>query len=130
MRLTEPLAEDRVTHIQNTRSCRTSVLSSYVLESFADLFVDAPTIQFSITDTVRGGVGSIAIHTVREEVHLDGQVISSMVATNIFQCDGSGSWRMVLHHSSHEPDMHVDEFFDDLDFEDFDDDHDVPPVLH
>jgi len=101
-----------------------------VLESFADLFVDAPTIQFSITDTVRGGVGSIAIHTVREEVHLDGQVISSMVATNIFQCDGSGSWRMVLHHSSHEPDMHVDEFFDDLDFEDFDDDHDVPPVLH
>jgi len=101
-----------------------------VLESFADLFVDAPAIQFSISDTVRSGHGAVAIHTVREEVHLDGQIISSMVATNIFQCDDTGAWSMVLHHSSHEPDMHVDEFFDDIDFEDFDDDHDVPPVLH
>jgi len=101
-----------------------------VLESFADLFVDAPTIQFAITDAVHSGHGSLAIHTVREEVQLDGQVISSMVATNIYQRNDAGEWHMVLHHSSHEPDMHVDEFFDDIDFDDFDDDHDVPPVLH
>jgi len=101
-----------------------------VLESFADLFVDAPAIHFAISDAVHGGHGGLAIHTVREEVQLDGQVISSMIATNIFQRDDAGDWRMVLHHSSHEPDMHVDEYFDDIDFDDFDDDHEVPPVLH
>lgn len=101
-----------------------------VLESFAELFVDAPSIEFSISDTVHSGFGGIAIHTVREEVQLDGQVISSMVATNIFQRNDVGEWSMVLHHSSHEPDMHFDEYFDDIDFDDFDDDHEVPPVLH
>jgi len=101
-----------------------------VLESFTELFVDAPSIEFSISDSVHSGFGNIAIHTVREEVHLEGQVISSMVATNVFQKNDSGEWSMVLHHSSHEPDMHIDEFFDDIDFDDFDDDHEVPPVLH
>jgi len=101
-----------------------------VLESFADLFVDAPAIHFAISDVVHAGHGPVAIHTVREEVQLDGQVISSMVATNIFQRNDAGEWSMVLHHSSHEPDMHVDDYFDDIDFDDFDDDHEVPPVLH
>lgn len=101
-----------------------------VLESFADLFVDAPSIQFDITDAVHSGIGGVAIHTVREEVQMDGQVISSMVATNIFQRADTGEWSMVLHHSSHEPDMHVDEFFDDIDLDEFDDEYEVPPVLH
>lgn len=101
-----------------------------VLESFADLFVDAPTIHFSISDEVHSGMGSVAIHTVREDVKLDGQVISSMVATNIFQSNSAGEWSMVLHHSSHEPDMHVDEYLEDIDFDDFEEEYEVPPVLH
>lgn len=101
-----------------------------VLESFADLFVDAPAIHFVISDAVHSGYGALAIHTVREEVKLDGQAISSMVATNVFQRNDAGEWSMVLHHSSHEPDMHVDEFLEDIDFDDFEDEYEVPPVLH
>lgn len=101
-----------------------------VLESFADLFVDAPAIHFVISDEVHSGHGAVAIHTVREEVKMDGQIISSMVATNIFQRDDAGQWSMVLHHSSHEPDMHLDEYLEDIDFDDFDEDYEVPPVLH
>ena len=99
-----------------------------VLESFSELFVDAPSIEFSISDSVHSGFGNIAIHTVREEVHLAGQVISSMVATNVFQKNDSGEWSMVLHHSSHEPEPTLEDDFED--FDDFDESSEPPPVLH
>jgi ketosteroid isomerase-like protein len=98
-----------------------------VVESFSDIFADAPAINYSITDTLQTGNDALAIHLVREEVEIDGQVVSVMVATNIYHREGEG-WKMLLHHSSHEPDYRVDDLFDD--FDDFEEEHEPPPVLH
>ena len=75
-----------------------------VMDSFADLFFDAPILNFKIIDTLYTGNDELAVHLVREEIELDGQVVSIMVSTNIYQFE-SGSWRMLLHHASPEPDL-------------------------
>ena len=112
-----------------------------VMDSFADLFFDAPILNFKIIDTLYTGNEELAVHLVREEIELDGQVVSIMVSTNIYQLE-SGSWRMLLHHASPEPDSafqdDFEEFqrYDGMDYDDLDDDlEDViepvrPPVLH
>lgn len=87
-----------------------------VMDSFEQLFEDAPVLSFSIVDTLYTGNESLAVHLVREEIALDGQVVSIMVSTNIFQME-DGGWRMLLHHASPEPDF---AFQDDADeFEQF-----------
>ena len=48
------------------------------------------------------------VHVVREEITIDGQLSGVMLATNIYQRVGSG-WRMMLHHSSPEPEFLLDE---------------------
>lgn len=112
-----------------------------VMDSFADLFFDAPVLHFKIVDTLFTGNDDLAIHLVREEIELDGQVVSIMVSTNIYQRE-SGGWRMKLHHASPEPDSAIeddfDEFqqFDGIDFGELDDEFDDvveparPLVLH
>lgn len=110
-----------------------------VLQSFSELFTDAPSLSFSIVDALHTGNDSLAIHLVREEIELDGQVVSVMVSTNIYHVE-AGGWRMLLHHASHEPDMALDEAFEEFDefdefdnFDEFDDDEpepEPPPVLH
>lgn len=112
-----------------------------VMDSFVELFSDAPVLHFSIVDSLYTGNDSLAVHLVREEIELDGQVVSIMVSTNIFQRE-SGGWRMLLHHASPEPDSAFqDEYdelrgFDPMGFDDLDEDLDdieepsPPPVLH
>lgn len=112
-----------------------------VMDSFADLFFDAPVLNFKIVDTLYTGSDDLAVHLVREEIELDGQVVSIMVSTNIYQWE-SGGWRMMLHHASPEPDSAFQDDFDDFqrfdgtDFDELDDDFDDviepvrPPVLH
>jgi len=107
-----------------------------VMESFKQMFSDAPILDFSIVDTLYTGNESLAVHLVREEIALDGQVVSIMVSTNIYQME-DGGWRMLLHHASPEPDS---AFVDDLDDYQIGDDPDdevdewdepvKPPVLH
>lgn len=111
------------------------------MDSFVELFSDAPLLSFSIMDTLYTGSEHLAIHLVREEIQLEGQVVSIMVSTNIYQRE-SGGWRMLLHHASPEPDAAMeqdfDEFrlFEDAGFDEFDDDPEDseepqrPPVLH
>ena len=84
-----------------------------ILESFSQMFRDAPIMDFSITDTKRNTVADLSIHTVREEIEIDGQLVSIMLSTNIYQ-QIDGSWRLMLHHTSPEPDPDFD--YDDLDF--------------
>ena len=101
-----------------------------VLESFSEMFAEAPALGFSITDALQTGNDGLVVHLVREEIELDGQVVSVMVATNIYHRE-DGGWRMLLHHSSHEPDLAFDDEFD----ENPDDDDELheatpPPVLH
>ncbi|MFK7853208.1 MAG: nuclear transport factor 2 family protein [Granulosicoccus sp.] len=112
-----------------------------VMNSFVELFTDAPILRFSLVDALYTGNESLAVHLVREEIELDGQVISIMVSTNIYHMD-EGGWRMLLHHASPEPDTAFQDQFDEYhgfdvgDFDDFDDDLDEqepparPPVLH
>jgi len=115
---------------------------SAVMQSFAELLTDAPALDFTIVDSVFTGTDALAIHLVREEIALDGQLVSVMIATNIYQLESSG-WRMLLHHASPEPDpvlmadddsyqaQYVDELMDEFD-EDLDDwePPQQPPVLH
>ena len=112
-----------------------------VMDSFADLFFDAPTLTFKIVDTLYTGNDELAVHLVREEIELEGQVVSIMVSTNIYQWE-SDSWRMLLHHASPEPDSAFQDDFEDfqrydaMDYDEMDDDMDDvaepvrPPVLH
>jgi ketosteroid isomerase-like protein len=98
-----------------------------VLESFADMFAEAPALRFSIIDALYTGNDSLVIHLVREEIELDGVVVSVMVSTNIYHLEDDG-WRMLLHHASHEPELLFDEDYDE--FDEHEDDADRPPVLH
>jgi predicted SnoaL-like aldol condensation-catalyzing enzyme len=112
-----------------------------VMDSFAELFFDAPILSFKIVDTLYTGNDELAVHLVREEIELEGQVVSIMVSTNIYQME-SGGWRMMLHHASPEPDSAFQDDFDDfqrfdgMDYDEMDDDLDEviepvrPPVLH
>lgn len=115
---------------------------SAVLDSFAQLFNEAPNLDFSIVDTLYTGNESLAVHIVREEIALDGQLVSIMVSTNIYQQE-LGGWRMLLHHASPEPDSvlmdEIDDYhaFSEADLDDeLDDELDdweepqPPPVLH
>jgi len=70
-----------------------------VMDSFIELFIEAPVLNFSIVDTLYTGNDELAVHLVREEIELDGQVISIMVSTNIYHLE-AGGWRMLLHHIS------------------------------
>ncbi|MFK7861821.1 MAG: nuclear transport factor 2 family protein [Granulosicoccus sp.] len=112
-----------------------------VMESFEQMFSEAPILDFSIVDTLYTGNESLAIHLVREEIALDGQVVSVMVSTNIFQME-DGGWRMLLHHASPEPDTAFNDELEDYQsydgagYDDLEDDLDEwekpirPPVLH
>jgi len=99
-----------------------------VLESFSTMFAESPTIGFSISDALQTESDGLAIHLVREEIEFDGQLISVMVSTNIYHIE-DGGWRMLLHHSSHEPESNLEDEFED-DFDDFEDLSEPPPVLH
>lgn len=112
-----------------------------VMDSFEQMFSEAPILGFSIVDTLYTGNESLAIHLVREEIALDGQVVSIMVSTNIYQME-DGGWRMLLHHASPEPDTAFNDELEDFQgydgsgYDDLDDDMDEweepvrPPVLH
>lgn len=98
-----------------------------VLESFSEMFAEAPAIGFSISDALHTESDGLAIHLVREEIELDGQLVSVMVSTNIYHLE-DGGWRMLLHHASHEPEPTLEDDFDD--FDDFDELPEPSPVLH
>lgn len=112
-----------------------------VMDSFEELFSDAPILNFSIVDALYTGNESLAIHLVREEIELDGQIVSMLVSTNIYHVE-EGGWRMLLHHASPEPDYAYQEEFEDFQgfdgtgFDELDEDVDDvdepsrPPVLH
>ncbi len=97
-----------------------------VVESFNQLFRNAPSMDFSITDARCSTVNDMAIHLVREAIEIDGELVSVMVSTNIYQ-QIEGSWRMTLHHASPEPDDELDQDYDELDYTL---ETEVPVVLH
>jgi len=81
-----------------------------------------PAMDFTLSELRCHRVANLSIHNLREEIEIDGQVISVMLATNIYQQTASG-WRLLLHHASPELDFELDDM--DLTL-----DGTVPIVLH
>ncbi len=93
-----------------------------VVGSFSQIFEEAPEMDYSVGDSRCLQSDDVAVHLVREELVIDDQLVSVMLATNIYH-KIDGSWRMTLHHASHEPDPDYDEL-------DYPQDTEVPIVLH
>ena len=101
-----------------------------VIDSFRQMFAAAPTLGFDIVDTLATGDDELAVHVVRERIALDGELVSIMIATNVYRIE-DGGWRMLLHHASPEPDTALDAPFDDVAAEDEPEAWpEPPPVLH
>ena len=97
--------------------------SADIRAGFSQMFEDpAPAMDFTISDMRSQHLGTVAVHTLREEIEIDGQLVSVMLATNVYQQTANG-WRMMLHHASPEFDFDLDEF--DLTLEQA-----TPVVLH
>lgn len=90
---------------------------------FEQMFEQPTTeMDFTVSDKRCQRLGNVAIHTLREEIEIGGQLVSVMLATNIYQQTEDG-WRMLLHHASPELDFDMDDL--DLTME-----HTTPVVLH
>ncbi|MCB1756842.1 MAG: nuclear transport factor 2 family protein [Gammaproteobacteria bacterium] len=100
---------------------------SEVRESWEALFRDPPMLKFSLLDVRITRTKDLAIHQVREEVEIDGQYISMMVSTNVYERDSDKCWYMTSRHSSAEPD---DYEVDDGLYEDEDGMPDEAVVFH
>ncbi|HBR97848.1 MAG TPA: DUF4440 domain-containing protein [Gammaproteobacteria bacterium] len=102
-----------------------------VRESWMELFRDPPILKFSLLDVRVTKTEGLAIHQVREEIEIDGQYISMMLSTNVYERGVDSNWYMTSRHSSPEPD---DYLMDDEEFSpEDDDDHNLAKeavVLH
>lgn len=100
-----------------------------VRESWEELFRDPPMMKISLLDVQVTASGALAVHLVREEIEIDGQYISMMISTNVYEQDDEANWYMTSRHSSPEPEDYIlDESYDDVDDDEFDEEKTV--VLH
>ena len=77
-------------------------------ESWQEIFESGPNMEFSVSDERITQDSHLAIHLVREEISIGGELVSVMLSTNIYHL-GTDGWRMMLHHSSPEPELLLDE---------------------
>ena len=94
--------------------------AALIRESWQDIFQCGPAMAFSLHKDRVFEDGYTAVHMVREEIAIDGEFVSVMLSTNIYKKTDLG-WRMMLHHSSPEPDL----FPEELELQD-----EVPLMLH
>ena len=95
---------------------------SEVAESWRQIFANGGELRVDRIDAHCMQDALLAIHQLREVVDFQDGPSGVVLATNIFQLI-DGSWRMVLHHASPEPDYGVD------DDEDEDADENIPSVM-
>ena len=74
-----------------------------VREGWRQILENSVGLRFNITDVQATEDQRLSVHIVREEISVDGELTGVMLATNIYQLI-DGSWRMMLHHASPEPD--------------------------
>jgi ketosteroid isomerase-like protein len=91
-----------------------------IRRSWEEIFDASPSMLFTVSDERITQDDCLAVHLVREEIVVEGEVVSILLTTNIFHLT-DGGWRMMLHHSSPEPDP----LLDDVPLAD-----DEPIVLH
>lgn len=80
-----------------------------IRDSWQEIFEAGPSMMFAISDERITQDDHLAVHLVREEIVVDGEVVSVMLTTNIYHRTND-SWRMMLHHSSPEPEPLLEEF--------------------
>ena len=80
-----------------------------VREGWRQILENSVGLNFALTDVQATEDEWLSIHTVREEISIDGELTGVMLVTNIYRRVGDG-WRMMLHHASPEP----EEFYDEL----------------
>lgn len=79
-----------------------------IQQSWQEIFEAGPALEFAIRDERVTEDQHIAVRLVREEISVAGELVSVTLATNVYHRVGDG-WRMMLHHSSPEPEMLIDE---------------------
>ena len=80
-----------------------------IRDSWQEIFEAGPSMMFAISDERITQDDHLAVHLVREEITIDGEIVSVMLTTNIYHRTDD-SWRMMLHHSSPEPEPLLEEF--------------------
>ena len=85
-----------------------------IRESWRQIFEADAELEFELSDEHYTQDSQLAIHLIRETIGVNDEISGVVLSTNIFQMI-DGSWRMILHHASPEPEP-----------EDYDD----PVVLH
>jgi len=79
-----------------------------IRRSWSEIFEASPAMMFTISDERITQDDHLAVHLVREEIVVEGELVSVMLTTNIYHYI-DGSWLMMLHHSSPEPDPFMDD---------------------
>jgi len=92
-----------------------------VSESWRQLFESEVGLRFSLEEIHYTQDSLLSIHQVREHIEVDGNFTGVMLSTNIYQ-HIDGSWKMVLHHASPEPDLDDDDIIEA--------ESEPPPILH
>ena len=80
-----------------------------IRDSWLEIFESGPPMVFLLSDERITEDSHLAIHLVREEIAVEGELVSVMLSTNIYHYT-EDSWRMMLHHSSPEPEPLLEEF--------------------
>lgn len=71
-----------------------------VRASWAEIFRNAPDMQFVVAEKQRSQNDTLAVHVVHEHIRTGGEMSRApILATNVYRRTESG-WRMVLHHAS------------------------------
>ncbi len=73
-----------------------------IKSSWQQIFTNGASLRFTLTDSRYTQDTHLAVHMVKENIRVDGVLQGVMLATNIYQFI-DGSWRMMLHHASPEP---------------------------
>jgi len=73
-----------------------------IMESWRQIFDGDSGLKFFLSDTHYIQDGLLSIHLVKEDVEIEGGFVAVIVTTNIYQQTEEG-WKMILHHSSSEP---------------------------
>lgn len=73
-----------------------------IKSSWQQIFTNGSPLRFTLTDSYYTQDAHLAVHMVKENIQVDGVLQGVMLATNIYQFI-DGSWRMMLHHASPEP---------------------------
>lgn len=79
---------------------QTLIGNEAIRRGWAEIFRNAPDMQFVVAEKQRSQNDTLAVHVVHEHIRSGGEIgRAPILATNVYRRTESG-WRMVLHHAS------------------------------